>query len=97
MYATLILTAFAALAIAAPRPQLINLDAVTHAPDPVYVSPAYDVVAEGPAVSKRQSRVQKRDGDCAKQPDGYGPVTTPDTVDAFSSSGDFPVSPSSTD
>ena len=72
------------LAIAAPRPQLINLDAVDAAPDPIFVAPSYDVVSESPAVSKRGTPVQKRDGTCAQQPDGYGPVASPDTVDAFS-------------
>ena len=97
MYSTLIISTFAALALAAPRPQLINLDAVDAAPDPVFVTPSYDVVTENPTVSRRDARIQRRDGTCAQQPDGYGPATTPDTVDAFSSSSALQVILSSAD
>ena len=83
MHSTLILSTLVGLAIAAPRPQLMNLDAIDAAPDPVFMTPSYDVVSETPAVSKRGTLVQKRDGTCAQQPDGYGPVASPDTVDAF--------------
>lgn len=42
MRSTLIVSAFAALALAAPRPQDIEFDQVDAAPDPVIVTPPVD-------------------------------------------------------
>lgn len=99
---SLVLSALAGLAVAAP--QKIDVDGVDAAPDPVFTAAPFDVVAEQPApaptssiepiktsVAKRSARVQKRDGNCAKQPAGSGPVPTPDTADAFTSYPDFQV------
>lgn len=138
------------LALAAPRPQDINLDAVDAAPDPVIVTPAAAVVAQtasaaaiaaqtssagaaiatAPAstdtngVEKRDDSIasiyaacdylcdnttlstrdvmdeglakrdllEARDGTCAKQPQGSGPVTSPDTPEAFAANQDLSVS-----
>ena len=99
---SLVFSALAGLAIAAP--QNIDIDGINAAPDPVFVAAPYDVVAETPApaptssvepittgVARRSTRIQKRDGNCAKQPPGSGPVPSPDTVDAFTSDTDFQV------
>ncbi|KAI5250425.1 hypothetical protein E4T43_00013 [Aureobasidium subglaciale] len=137
------------LALAAPRPQDINLDAVDAAPDPVIVTPAVAVVAQtataaaiaaqtlsaaaaiatDPAstdttgiekrddsgsvdlaacnyfcdnttvtVSARDTSIgglakrdvlEARDVTCAKQPTGAGPVTSPDTPEAFAANQDL--------
>ncbi|KAI4275755.1 MAG: hypothetical protein LQ337_002997 [Flavoplaca oasis] len=77
------------LTSAMPRPQLIDTEGVAAAPPPVFVVPAYDVLEEAgatnePAIAPR-NRLYKRDGTCAVQPAGSGPVSSPDTPDAFSS------------
>lgn len=46
MRSSILLTLLPALALAAPYPQEIDLDAVDAAPDPVIVTPAVDVVAQ---------------------------------------------------
>ncbi|KAL8845901.1 MAG: hypothetical protein Q9221_008968 [Calogaya cf. arnoldii] len=89
MLSVLILLALLGLASAIPRPQLIDTEGVAAAPDPVFVVPAYDVVEEAgatnePAIAPR-NRLYRRDGNCAVQPAGSGPVSEPDTPDAFSS------------
>ena len=112
MRAALILPVLAGLAVAAPRPQDIDLAGVDAAPDPVMVTPAYDVVSQSataaPTLSiqpittdavglrKRRAPVEKRDGDCAPQPLGSGPVPTPDTADAFRSFSKLAVGNAST-
>lgn len=99
---SLVLSALAGLTLAAP--QNIDYDGVEAAPDPVFTAAPFDVVAQTPPpaptssiepittpISKRATRVQKRDGDCARQPPGSGPVPTPDTVAAFTSYSAFQV------
>ncbi|KAL9059516.1 MAG: hypothetical protein Q9206_001453 [Seirophora lacunosa] len=79
------LVAFAAAA-PAPSPQLIDIATVDAAPEPVMVSAPLDVLSDTP-LKKRDSAVVKRDGDCAAQPTGSGPVSTPDTAAAFLADG----------
>ena len=89
MRSALIISALAGLALAVPVPQDIDLDGVDAAADPIFVAPPYDVAtdngSEGTVVVER-SILDKRDGNCATQPAGSGPVASPDTVDAFLSS-----------
>lgn len=92
------ISALAALAIAIPHPQAIDFARVEAAPAPGLETAPLDVqidtpvlapvpvagpIAPIPAVVKRDTVLQKRDGDCALQPAGSGPVATNDTVDAF--------------
>lgn len=95
MRSAIFLPALAAIAAA----QLINLDEITKYPDPVLVAAPFDEVQDTPPdvpaapidpITTPPSRVkrhliQKRDGDCAPQPTGSGPVPTPDAVSAFQS------------
>ncbi|MCJ1233870.1 hypothetical protein MMC14_001828 [Varicellaria rhodocarpa] len=95
MRTTLVISALAGLALAAPspRPQMIDLAGVDAAPDPTFYTPPYDVVSDFAGVSsnttKRSAEVIKRDGNCAKQPAGSGPVPNPDTVSAFQADPDL--------
>ncbi|KAL8748419.1 MAG: hypothetical protein Q9184_007315, partial [Pyrenodesmia sp. 2 TL-2023] len=62
---------------------------VEAAPDPVFVIPSYTLLEEDgatnePAIAAR-ARLLRRDGTCAVQPAGSGPVSSPDTVEAFRS------------
>ena len=101
MRVALILPVLAGLAVAAPRPQEIDIAGVDAAPDPVMVQPAYDVVSQSATavptspiqpittnavgLRKRRALMEKRDGNCALQPPGSGPTPVPDTPDAFRS------------
>ena len=101
----LLLAALVGFAISAPAPQLINLDAIDAAPDPVLVSAPVDVIQNIPAPvpsealtpitdpnTKRDTvNKEKRDGTCAPQPSGSGAVTSPDTADAFSANPTYSV------
>lgn len=71
-------------------PQLIDLAGVDAAPDPVLVSAPIDVTSD--PVEKRDVGLVERDGTCAPQPAGSGPVPTPDTAAAFTSSAELAVS-----
>ena len=95
---------FAAAVIAAPSPQLIDVDGVDAAPDPEFVAAPVDVASDTappaatevmtPAttdVSKRSLTLKPRDGNCAVQPAGSGPVPSPDTSKAFSAYPGFAV------
>lgn len=122
MRGSLVISALAGLAAAAPRPQDIDFEEISSEPTPTVVGPAasalndpvqYDaqaaaasasaaVIAELTLASKsRKEReiielqtIHKRTpGDCARQPDGYGPKPAEDTVDAFLSYDAFAVSP----
>ncbi|KAL8720270.1 MAG: hypothetical protein Q9225_002838 [Loekoesia sp. 1 TL-2023] len=90
MRSACILSALVAIAGAAPAPspQLIDLAAIDAAPDPVLVSAPLDVVSDTPS-KKRDVIPVKRDGNCAVQPAGSGPVPTPDTAEAFSANQDL--------
>ena len=89
MRSAIVFSALIGLALAAPRPQSIDLDGVEAAPDPQFYTPPYDVpsdVTDDTSDStKRSVQVIKRDGNCAAQPAGHGTVPTPDTPDAFQS------------
>lgn len=93
MRSVCIFSALVAIAGAAPAPspQLIDLAAIDAAPDPVLVSAPLDVVSDTPS-KKRDVIPVKRDGNCAVQPAGSGPVSTPDTAEAFSANQDLQVS-----
>ena len=92
------------LAVAFPAPQLIDLAKIEKSPDPVFVAAPLDVQSDIPttvsaaptasatSVSRRGLSLLKRDGDCAPQPSGSGPVSTPDTAEAFASDPQYPVS-----
>ncbi|KAI4227046.1 MAG: hypothetical protein L6R36_002727 [Xanthoria steineri] len=89
MQSVLILLTLLGLTSAIPKPQLIDTEGVAAAPDPVLIVPSYDVLEEAgatnePAIAPR-NRLHRRDGTCALQPGGSGPVSSPDTPDAFSS------------
>ncbi|KAL8674828.1 MAG: hypothetical protein Q9168_000809 [Polycauliona sp. 1 TL-2023] len=90
MRSACVLSALVAIVAAAPAPspQLIDLAAVDAAPDPVFVSAPLDVASDTPH-KKRELNLLKRDGDCAPQPAGSGPVSTPDTAAAFESNPDL--------
>lgn len=61
MRSTIFLSAFAALAIAAPRPQDIQFDLVDVASDPEIVTPPTDVVVDNIAVLPAASAVHVAD------------------------------------
>lgn len=84
MRSACVISALVAIAAAAPAPtpQLIDITIVDAAPDPVMVSAPF-VVTTDKALEKRDAFMLKRDGDCAPQPAGSGPVPTPDTDAAF--------------
>ncbi|KAL9122385.1 MAG: hypothetical protein Q9187_001051, partial [Circinaria calcarea] len=87
MRSAIVFSALLGMALAAPapapRPQEIDYAGVDAAPDPVLVSPAYDVEQQAAPARKRNVVIKKRDGDCSPQPKGYGPVASPDTPEAF--------------
>lgn len=91
-------SALVGLAAAAPRPQDINIDDVlgapnvTTGPSPTEVDQpiSYDAQAAAASASaavvadlSSSTKVKRTPGDCAPQPDGYGPKPATDTVDAF--------------
>lgn len=91
MRSAIVFSALVGMALAAPRPQDIDFAGVDAAPDPVIVTPAYDVAQQSAPTRKRNAAIQKRDGNCAPQPKGSGPVTSPDTPEAFLSNPDLAV------
>ncbi|KAI4210931.1 MAG: hypothetical protein LQ351_006250 [Letrouitia transgressa] len=101
MRSSLIIPALAGLTLAVPKPQLTNIDALDKLPDPVLVSaplavandnppdvdaPPIQPITAPPSTKKRDVSLSRRDGNCAPQPSGSGPVPSPDTVEAFKSS-----------
>ncbi|KAL9021168.1 MAG: hypothetical protein Q9185_001569 [Variospora sp. 1 TL-2023] len=84
MRSACVISALVAIAAAAPAPtpQLIDIATVDAAPEPVMVSAPFGVTTDK-ALEKREAFMLKRDGDCAPQPAGSGPVPTPDTDAAF--------------
>ncbi|KAL8686169.1 MAG: hypothetical protein Q9224_005531, partial [Gallowayella concinna] len=95
MQSFLILLTLFGLTAAIPRPQLTDIQGVENGPDPVMVMPSYDVVEEAGATNKPaiapRSRLYRRDGNCAVQPAGNGPVSSPDTPAAFLSNSVYPA------
>ena len=105
MRSALIVSVLTGLALAVPTPQLVDLNAIEAFPPPVLVAAPLDVSNDtppdvpapsiapitSPPVQKRNTEIKRRDGDCAAQPSGSGPVPTPDTVDAFMASPTFQV------
>lgn len=100
MRSAFIFPVLASLAAAAPQPQGIVLDVIASI-DPVLVTPAYDVVSQSATAAPTSSitpittdavGLRKRDGNCAPQPAGSGPVPTLDTAEAFVSYPQFAVS-----
>ncbi|KAI4087526.1 MAG: hypothetical protein LQ344_006721 [Seirophora lacunosa] len=87
MQSAVVLLALLGLTSAAPRPQQIDTAGVEAAPNPVFFTPPYNVLEETgasnePVIAPR-NRLHKRDGNCAPQPAGSGPVSSPDTPEAF--------------
>ncbi|MCJ1479031.1 hypothetical protein MMC13_007715 [Lambiella insularis] len=71
---------------AAPPPVFVTpaIDVVSQAPTLLPASTIAPITTDAPSSRKRSDRCPvKRDGTCASQPAGSGPVPTPDTVDAF--------------
>jgi len=100
-----LLAALIGVAISTPTPQMINLDAIDAAPDPVLVSAPIDVTQNVPApvpsdpltpitdpnTKRGINNIEKRDGTCAPQPSGSGKVTSPDTAEAFCGNSEYSV------
>ncbi|ERF69061.1 hypothetical protein EPUS_01017 [Endocarpon pusillum Z07020] len=96
MKSSLVLGALVGLAAAVPTPQLIDLDGVA-ATDIPPVGPSSDVMVAQPdtfdaaaaskeaaaSVEAASTKVKRAEGDCAPQPNGYGPKATPDTAEGF--------------
>lgn len=105
MQQRLLLAVLVGVAIAAPAPQLMDLDAIDAAPDPVLVTAPVDVAQNVPApapsdplipittpnTKRAVDNIEKRDGNCATQPPGSGQVSTPDTATAFSGNSNYSV------
>ena len=98
----ILLSGLAGLAVAAPRPQAIDLDAVNAAPDPVLVAAPLDTPKNTPAPVPTKpidpitsldpgAAKMKRDGSCAALAAGAGPIPTPDTAPAFLADPDLQV------
>ena len=105
MHTAIVLAALASVAYSAPKPQVINLDAIAldFAP-PELVKAPVNVEMDIPEPSTpdaitplqnvtatKRDLVVKRDGDCKPYPAGSGPVPSPDTPSAFQSDPDFAV------
>ena len=94
---SLVLSTLAGLTLAMPHPQAIDLVSVSKAPKPVIINPAIDTAVNSDLYSPddgsdtKKRSLEKRDGDCSKQPDGAGPVASPDTSAAFLASSDLQV------
>ncbi|KAL8915223.1 MAG: hypothetical protein Q9171_000342 [Xanthocarpia ochracea] len=95
MRSALVLLTLLGLTSAIPKPQLIDVEGVEAAPNPVFVVPAYDVLEEAGAINKPsiapRARLLRRNGICALQPAGSGPVSSPDTPEAFLSNPAYPA------
>ena len=105
MHTAILLAALASVAYSAPKPQMINLDAIAldFAPPELVTAPVNvesdipepstpDAITPLQSVSaKKRDLVAKRDGDCSPYPTGSGPVPSPDTPSAFQSDADFAV------
>lgn len=94
MRSTCIISALVAVAAAAPAPspQLMDLAAIDAAPDPIFVSAPLDVVSDSPHIKRDGATLTERDGTCAPQPAGSGPVPSPDTAEAFKADAGLQVS-----
>ncbi|KAL8810956.1 MAG: hypothetical protein Q9200_002173 [Gallowayella weberi] len=95
MQSFVILLTLLGLTSAIPRPQLFDTKGIEDSPDAVMITPSYDVVEEVGAIMKPaiapRSRLYRRDGNCAVQPAGSGPVSSPDTAEAFMSNPVYPA------
>jgi len=93
------LLALAGIPLAASRPQAfyasnqtttvasvssqVETSSITMAPSYVVMYPPLLVPSTSPLANKRSNSVEKRDGTCAPQPLGAGPVAAPDTPESF--------------
>ena len=106
MVLPLLIAALAGVTAAVPQPQGIEIPDAVLAANPVLFTPPLDVesnvpsdVAPAPVEPittpgskiKRGASLVERDGSCASQPAGSGPVPTPDTPAAFSADPDLQV------
>ncbi|MCJ1485749.1 hypothetical protein MMC06_005924 [Schaereria dolodes] len=104
MLSTLMIAALAGVTAAMPSPQGIEIPDAVAAANPVLFTPPLDVESNTPkevapapiepittpiSKVKREPTLVERDGSCAVQPAGSGPVPTPDTVAAFSADPDL--------
>jgi len=98
MLSALLVAALAGVTSAIPTPQEITIPAHDLAAHPVLFTVPLDVVSNTPQKAapalvkpitsstlkaKRGEILTKRNGTCATQPAGSGPIPTPDTADAF--------------
>ena len=105
MRTAILLAALSSIAYSAPKPQMINLDAIALDFDPpeLVTAPVNvemdipepstpDAITPLQSVSaEKRDLVAKRDGDCSPYPTGSGPVPSPDTPSTFQSDPDFAV------
>ena len=107
MHSALIVATWASVAFSIPAPQLINLDAIDaynpvlvaapldveqNTPPEEPAAPIQPITTVAASSSKKRSaEVEKRDGNCAPQPTGSGPVSDPDTVSAFQANPTYSV------
>ncbi len=106
MFLVLIIAALADITAAVPSPQGIEIPSAVLDANPILFTPPLDVVSDVPKVVataplepittpgskiKRDAALVKRDGTCASQPAGAGPVPTPDTASAFLADPDLQV------
>jgi hypothetical protein len=84
-----IVTASVGPSTAVPSVSLTALSSIPLAPSSVAMAPhptSYTALeSASPSAKKRSYPVKKRDGNCASQPLGSGPVAEPDTPYAFAS------------
>ena len=104
MHSYSVLFALVGITFAVPSPQLIDLAAIDAAADPAFVAAPLGVQSDIPPpmtrtaitsaatdVTKRHVDLVERDGSCAPQPSGSGPIPTPDTPKSFSNDQAFTV------
>lgn len=72
-----------------PVPFTVPLDVVSNTPPKVAPAPIKPITT--PVSKVKRGTLVQRDGDCKAQPAGSGPVPSPDTAAAFSSSADLQV------
>ena len=82
-------------AVAAAEPPVIvtpPYDVASNIPSVLTTTSVAPIATDGPESRKRSdTAVEKRDGTCAAQPAGHGPVPSPDTAAAFQSDPDLQV------
>ena len=67
-------------------------DPVDYSPSAAAASAAQEAATDPPSISKREMLMMEKRTDCAAQPAGAGPVTSPDTDSAFLANTNYDVS-----